>query len=818
MCLNVTGDHPSSVHGNDFDHCPIPNPSVFCFQIRALFQASFVKKLLNYDATCSTSTGTKQVNMLNKMNVSPQRQKIFIYIFLTIVTLAVYWQVGQFDFINFDDSIYVTDNNHVRFGLTREGILWAFSTIEGAFWFPLTWLSFMADYELYGLHAGGYHVTNLIFHILSTLLLFWLFHRMTGEIWKSAFVAALFALHPLHTETVVWITKRKDVLSAFFWMLTLCLYVFYTEKQSIKRYLLVFFSFVLALLSKPMVVTLPVVMILLDYWPLKRFDNQKGLSHLILWQLKEKLPLFILSALISIITIYAQYDKHIKQAQAHFSYLLANASVSFMTYVEKTFWPHHLAIIYPFSDQLPVWQVAGSAMLMVIISIAVIIMIKRLPCLFVGWFWYAVTILPVLDIFRAGIRAMSDNYTYLPIIGISIMLAWGIPFLFPNKNMRRKVLWPAGAAVIVILSVFSWRQCGYWKNNFELFNHAIMVTEGNYIAYNQRGTLYSKSRQYQLAIEDFNESIRIRPVQPIAHNNRGIAYVQIGQHQQALLDYNEAVRLDPDYADAYNNRSILYTQLGQYQLALKDCNQAILLKTDYVDAYNNRGILYTQLGQYQLAIKDYNQAILLNPDHADAYYNRAFTYGTYMGQYQQAVNDLNEAARIKPDYSDIYLTRGNIYAHLGSEELGCLDYRKACELGNCSLLESSKAEGQCDINELRQHHSEYYHDRGVTYFKRGQHQIAIGYFNHAIHLKQDFADAYHNRGTAYSELGHYQHAVADFNESIRLNPDHPDSYKNRGIAYLLQGEKEQGCFDFKKACALGECKLLELAKSKGDCR
>ncbi|MFA5322019.1 MAG: hypothetical protein WC373_05040, partial [Smithella sp.] len=240
--------------------------------------------------------------MLNKEAITSQKQKLIIYIVLTALTFAVYWQVNQFDFINFDDNIYVSENNIIQSGLTPQGFLWAFSSKYFGLWNPLVWISFMFDHQFYGLHAGGYHMTNLILHILSTLLLFWLFNRMTGALWPSAFVAAFFALHPLHVESVAWIAERKDVLSAFFWMLTLCLYVYYVEKPDIKRYLLVFCGFVLALMSKPMVVTLPAMMILLDYWPLNRFESKKG--NLFLWQLKEKLPFFILSAILVIITLY----------------------------------------------------------------------------------------------------------------------------------------------------------------------------------------------------------------------------------------------------------------------------------------------------------------------------------------------------------------------------------------------------------------------------------------------------------------------------------------------------------------------------------
>jgi len=549
-------------------------------------------------------------------------------------------------------------------------------------------------------------------------------------------------------ETVAWVAKRKDVLSAFFWMLTLCLYVYYTEKPVVRRYLFVFLSFACALMSKPMAVTLPVVMILLDYWPLKRFASKH--ENPVSWQVKEKLRFFMLSAVFSLITIYAQYDKYIKHAETSFDARLANAPVSLTTYLAKTLWPYDLAVFYPFSNQLPFWQVAGSAMLIMVISLAVIIAAKRMPYLLIGWLWYVITILPVLDIFRSSFRAMSDNYTYLPAVGIYMMAAWGIPALFQAKQTRSTILWPAGIAVTAILSVLAWQQCGSWQNSFNLFNHALHVTKDNYLAYNQRGNVYSKSQQYPPAIADFNEAIRIKPDYSFAYNNRGNTYARVGRHQEAIRDYSEAIRLNPGYARAY--------------------------------------------------------------------YNRGLTYGIYMGQYQRAIDDLNEAVRIEPDFPDLYLTRGMIYFNLGGKELGCLDYKKACDLGNCTLLNMSLDQGACRVAGLQQHNGEYYHNRGNDYFKLGRHLIAVAYFSQAIRLKQDNADAYHNRATAYSELGQYQRAIADYHESIRLKPDYPDAYKNRGIAYLLQGEKEQGCSDFKKACALGDCKVLDLAQRKGDCR
>ena len=420
--------------------------------------------------------------MLNMININPKKQILIVYIVLTVVTLAVFWQVNRYDFVNYDDGVYVTANSHIQTGITLNGFRWAFSTIDADYlWHPLIWLSFMLDYRIYGLNAGGYHLTNLILHILSTLLLFWLFNRMTGAIWKSAFVAALFALHPLHVESIAWIAERKDVLSAFFWMLTLCLYVYYTEKPVIQRYLLVLFGFVCALMSKPMVVTLPVIMILLDYWPLGRLQSRKTGTNLTdvmpvstnkgkkktksrketlkenispyndqklsetkiagiipLWQLREKIPFFVLSAVFSVITllVYNEPDRIIFP----FSARIANAPVSFVTYLEKTFWPHDLAVFYPFSDQLPLWQVFGATLLIFVISSAVIVMVRRLPYLFVGWLWYAITIAPVIGIISSGAHAMADRYHYLPSVGITIMLVWGIPSLIKSEDIRKKIL------------------------------------------------------------------------------------------------------------------------------------------------------------------------------------------------------------------------------------------------------------------------------------------------------------------------------------------------------------------------------------------
>ncbi len=531
--------------------------------------------------------------MSDKKNADIQLQKLIVYILLILATLAVYWQVNQFNFINFDDNIYVTNNPVIQSGLSPEGFQWAFGSKYFGLWNPLVWVSFMLDYQLYGLNAGCYHLTNLFLHIMSTLLLFWLFNRMTGAIWKSAFVAAFFALHPLHVESVAWIAERKDVLSAFFWMLTLCFYVYYTEKPVIKRYLLVIFGFILALLSKPMVLTLPVIMIFLDYWPLKRFEF--GKQDWIVWQLKEKMPFFTLSAVLVFVTFHTPGNAMDIKSVPLIS-RLANAPVAFIAYLGKTFWPYDMAIFYPFSDNIPLWQIGGAVTLIIAISIAAVVMMKRIPCFFMGWLWYTITILPVIGIFQIGNFAMTDRYHYLPSIGIAIMLAWSVPLLFAATDGRKKIVIPATITFLAILTFLSWRQCGYWRNSSELWNHALKVTKGNYMAHNNLASDLLEKGNISKAVYHYKKAISINNYSA-AHYNMGIIYYRLGQYQQSIESFHQAIRTTPDYAAAYFNLGIVYTSMGQIQRALESYSEAIRITPNHANAFNNRAAIYLYQGQ-----------------------------------------------------------------------------------------------------------------------------------------------------------------------------------------------------------------------------
>jgi hypothetical protein len=533
--------------------------------------------------------------MLNKLNIRAREQILIVYIVLAVVTLAVFYQVNQFDFINLDDQVYVTQNNHIQQGITLKGFLWAFSTRHFDLWHPLTWLSFMFDYQLYGLNAGGYHLTNLILHIMSALLLFWLFNRMTGAIWRSAFIAALFAVHPLHVESVVWIAERKDVLSTFFWMLTLCLYVYYTEKPVIKRYLLALLCFACALMSKPMVVSLPIVLILMDYWPLGRLkSNGQKLSEnniagiIPLWQLREKIPFFILSAVLVIFTLYIPYKPTVEPSSVilTFGSRIANAPVSFVTYLGKMFWPHDLAIYYPFIDQLPAWQIWGSGFLIILISAVVIIILKRLPYLFVGWMWYAITILPVIGIVQIGGHSMADRYTYIPLIGIFIMVAWFVPDLLKNIPCKKWFLIISSFTTISLLAVVTTFQIQHWRDNLAVFQHALNVTNNNYKAHHGIGMAYFSRGDMSKAIFHISESLRIKENNR-ARNDLGFVLINHGRFTEAEAQFRQSIRANPQNATSYNNLGAALATQGKYSDAIVEFKKALEIDSSYINAQHN---------------------------------------------------------------------------------------------------------------------------------------------------------------------------------------------------------------------------------------
>ena len=461
--------------------------------------------------------------------------KIAICILLVVSTFAVYSQVQDHEFLNYDDDVYVTENPHIKNGLTRESVIWAFTTSHHANWFPMTWLSHILDYQFYGLNPKGHHLTNLLFHIASALILFIVLLRMTGALWQSCFVAALFALHPLNVESVAWVAERKNVLSTFFWLLTMWAYIHYVEKPGIKRYGLVALFFALGLMSKPMLVTLPFVLLMMDYWPLKRleFGQEKGNDEITgeykgkrlnIWRLiREKIPLFLLAAGSSIATFIVQKSGGALQGMEvnSLSARLTNAMVSYLEYLKKTVWPEGLAVFYPHpGNALAVWKGILCGMVLVGITAVAIKFIRKTPYLAFGWFWYLGTLVPVIQIVQTGPHAMADRYVYVPLIGIFIIIAWGLPELMAKWRHRDKVLIILAGIFIPTLMVMTWIQVSHWKSSITLFKHAIRVTDKEYpdfaIAYNNLGMALRAERKTEEAISHYKKAIKLAPDYAIA--------------------------------------------------------------------------------------------------------------------------------------------------------------------------------------------------------------------------------------------------------------------------------------------------------------
>ncbi len=617
---------------------------------------------------------------------------MLICLLLVLVTFTVYWNLYHCDFVNLDDPVYVTENSYVRSGITVDGIRWAFSTTSQAgFWHPLTWLSLMLDYEFYGLKPGGYHLTNLLLHIASTLLLFLVFRRMTKSLWPSAFVAALFALHPLHVESVAWIAERKDTLSTFFWMLTLCAYAYYTEKPAVHRYAVALLCFAFGLMSKPMLVTLPFVMILLDYWPLQRLYAQKTTLNSpeaaptmnagkrkgrertskknplkinispqniqkplnakprqmgFLQLLQEKIPFFILTVIFSAIAFYSQYETPIKTFPL--ASRLANALISYIVYIEKTLWPHDLAVFYPFPHIFPIWKATGAAILLLLISIAVTLTVRRLACLFVGWFWYAGTLLPVSGIIQVGKHAMADRYTYIPLIGLFIMAAWGIPELLKKWQYRRPALFLSAALILLCLSVISWHQVGYWRDSITLFRHALSVTKDNDLAHNNLGTALREKGNIEEAIGHYREVLRIKPDDGEAHNNMGAALFAQGKIMESEFHLREALRFKPQEPEVYYNLGTVLSSQGKTGEAIRYFLEAVKIRPGYAEAHFNLANALASQGMFGEAIDHFAEVIRLNPNDEKAHTNMGRAM-LIQGRIDDAIAHFREALRINPD-------------------------------------------------------------------------------------------------------------------------------------------------------------------------
>ena len=602
---------------------------------------------------------------------SPEKLSRVLCLFLIAATLVVYNRVNQNSFVNFDDDRYITENAHVRAGLTWGTIRWAFSSLEQANWHPLTWLSHALDCQLFRLNPDGHHYVNLLLHAVNAMLLFLILQRATGFTWRSFAVAALFALHPINVESVAWASERKNVLSMLFFLLALGAYGWYVRKPEVRRYLVVAALFALGLMAKPQVITFPLVLLLWDYWPLGRvgstheFSNkvaQRGFSSLVI----EKLPLFALSAASAIITMKAQSTGGAVRSEIEYPFAVrfGNALLAYARYLGKAVWPSHLAAMYPHpGESLQAWQAVAAALLLGFIS-AGVWAARRRRYLLVGWLWFLGTLVPMIGLLQVGGQSMADRYAYLPLIGLFVMIAWGVADWAQHKHLPTRWLGIPTVLVLLIFSLLTHRQLAYWHDSITLWSHALEVTSRNFVAEDSLGGALVNERRYDEAIPHFRSAVEINAHDPLGHLNI-CAYEQ--QHEnfmQAIEHCRMVLRFTRDtglQANAYTNLGGAYRKIGDPSHAKASYEAALGLAPQNPTALMGMGLLAQSRGDFPEAIREYSQTVTVQPsDVAYLLLARALEQN---GRVQEARAARDEAERMSSDISRAEQNVDHVLSH-----------------------------------------------------------------------------------------------------------------------------------------------------------
>jgi tetratricopeptide (TPR) repeat protein len=749
---------------------------------------------------------------------------------LVLATFVAYEPVRRNGFINYDDDKYVTENPHVQAGLTRRSVVWAFTTSHMGNWHPLTWLSHMLDCELFGLNPFRHHLTSLVFHIVNSLMLFWLLRRMTGAVWPSAFVAAAFALHPLHVESVAWVAERKDVLSAFFWLLTMAAYVRCAERPGEWRYLLVVLAFCLGLLAKPMVVTLPFVLLLLDYWPLRRFQQarfrgeeapqgevlqagcriSRACSLLV-----EKIPLFVLAAISSVITFVIQQSTGAMGLGESFPMRvrIPNALVSYVGYINKMLYPSRLAVLYPHPGQdLALWRVVVAVLVLVCVSGCVVYLARRRRYLAVGWLWYLGMLVPVIGLVQVGAQGMADRYTYLPSIGIFIMIAWGAADICARWRYGRIALGVAAGVVLTVLVMCTRKQVGYWESNATIFGRALAVTENNFVMHRSYGGMLFEEGRFDEALAHFKEALRINPDSSDARRNIGIVLLKQGKIDEAIAAFSDVLGGKGDWPTAYNYLGLAYAQKGELDLAVSNYNAALQLKPDYVDALKNIGIALKEQGKTDEALEKWTKALGLEPDNPEVHYNMGVV-SLERGDYDHAVGYFGVTVSSKPDWPDARYGLGAAYYFQGRFELAERESARAVSLrpdyydARYNLALAMVRQGKYDeavrhLNEVLAQKPDWpepYYELAAVYYRQGKKELAAEQCLESLRLKPDYLAVRITLGQILVELGKLEAAVEQYREALEIASDNAEVHNNLGEALVEQGKFDEAIMHFNEA-------------------
>jgi tetratricopeptide (TPR) repeat protein len=725
------------------------------------------------------------------------RRDAYLCVFLALVTFALYWPVTGFEFNNYDDAQYITDNSQIHSGLTGENIRWAFTTGYASNWHPLTWLSHLLDCQLFGLNPAGHHFTNLLFHVANMLLLFGLLRRMTGAVWRAAFVAALFALHPMHVESVAWVAERKDVLSAFFGLLTLWMWWSYIRSPSPRRYALTLLLFALALMSKPMLVTLPLLMLLLDFWPLRRTQPDKpllGYAPLV----KEKIPFFALTLLSCVVTFLVQKAGGAVALTSMISpeKRAANAVVSYVRYILKLFWPQNMAVIYPYPAHIPWWQIAGAALLLIAITVVSLRAAPRRPYLIVGWLWFVISLVPVIGLVQVGAQSLADRYTYLPYIGLFVMITWGGTEFIAAWPQAKPIFAATAGVLLAGCFLVSMRQLQYWRNSIALFSHAIEVTTDNAVAHCNLGqalaaagkpeeardeftralnidpnyvsamvsmsSYYNLHRNYDEAISVLSAALKIRPDSDQAHYNLALAFSGQGKTAQAIAEYRATLQINPRHDKALVNLGATLAQQGDLTSAIALYQRAIEIAPDNPYAHNALGGALESQGKLDDAVQQYSAALQIQPDFAEAHENLAGLLAGH-GHFEDAKPHFEAAVKLRPNDPGLHLEFANASFAAGNLNTAAAEYSDTLKLQPDNLAA--------------------HYNLAAALARQGQLDSALAEFSEVLRLKPDFADAHTGMAIILAQQGNDRGAIEHYRAALRLNPDLVTAQKY--LAWLL---------------------------------
>jgi tetratricopeptide (TPR) repeat protein len=602
-----------------------------------------------------------------------------------IVGIAFGRALGN-DFVGYDDQSYVVLNPRVTNGLTLDGIQWAFTHAHATNWHPLTTISHMLDCQLYGLEPWGHHLTNILFHAAAAILLFFALRDLTGNLWPSALAAAIFAVHPLRVESVAWVSERKDVLSGVFFMLILGVYARYARGNSARSlwYITVLILLALGLMCKPTLVTVPFVLLLLDYWPLGRSQSSPSLGRGVTretWSrlVFEKLPLFVLSAGSCVATLVAQKQALDASLKPSLGERVGNALVSYVIYLGQMIWPARLAVLYPYPEgHLKVAPVILALLLLLMISAAVFLWRRRYPFLLTGWLWYLGMLVPMIGIIQVGSQVRADRYTYLPQIGLYLLVAWSAMALFDHWPRSRVVLAGAASLVITALITRSYFQTSYWQDTETLWKHAAATTSNNYIASNNLAQFLFQSGRFDEAIAECQRALKIKPDFAAAHNNLGAALVknqrddngarrQNGAVDEAIAHYRRALQINPDFAQAHGNLGTALLLKGQMDEAIAHYQKALEIAPNYAEARYSLGNAFLAEGRYSESIANYEAALRIRPDYFEAHYNLGRVLAT-IGKTDEALKEFNEALRAGGDSAKVHCALGSLLGRMGHRE------------------------------------------------------------------------------------------------------------------------------------------------------